>query len=67
MFKNIVWPWQYRKRALAAEAKAEALSRENMALREKINDSAPVFAALAVANQQVRQLTEQVRQMSDRR
>lgn len=63
----IVWPWQYRKRALAAEAQAEILVRENAKLREKIEDSKPVFAALAVANQQVVHLTEQVRQMSVRR
>ncbi len=63
----IVWPWQYRQRALAAEARAQSLEKENAKLREKIADSRPVFDALAVANQQVVRLTEQVRRMSDHR
>lgn len=58
------WPWQWRKRVLAAEAKAEALAKENAELRQKIEDSKPVFMALAVANQQVRQLVERVRQLT---
>jgi hypothetical protein len=65
--KDMKWPWsvrnEWKERALSAETRVRILEKENAAMRQEQSISRE---ALAVANQQVSRLADQVRQMSMR-